>query len=801
MLCLQMGWMDNLSDECYALLRAYSKCLLRPDSQFCVFTGEAGETSSTWLIYHCFPGNHTTHRVTRPVVTSHLLNATLSYNLPTDLDEATAFSTRQVSCYSRDTKSLDYDNHSTLPWLILYFIVIINVVATVCDYVWKITAPRAPDEAGVVGRRENVLGVVQPIPLAFPVGTYVGAAKREPKKTVYHPGQLSGSENIQDYHEEGVFQPLLTPEEQLAARMVSCDYERTTVSLHGRTAPRMLVQAKGDDEEAVSGREETASSPEEKEFPVFLQTVTEANDVRTDVNSRLSRVAESSSIQRDPSTGAQCIVFLQSIARRAVFCLSLFNSLRRWHYCPEPRSSLNVLNSLRVIAFLWVTLFGTFLYSEQSVAHRGGESLVDSLFYAFVERGVFASYIISTFLVISGFLTFHSLYGYEMSQLNSPTECTRLSQETRKQRLMREIAVYFRFVVSRFVRVIPVSQAVILLLPSLVHISVAEPLRTLLAGAPAVRSNCEKYWWTNLILVNNIIPAEPSKRCHLWAYYVALEFQLVILGPPMYWLRRKLSTHAFALVLAAFSIMSVFMRYLAIRRDSARLARRLHGTSDSFYVEAVYQQPHFMFIPFCIGATLQCVYVGVQRRAEAVNMFGPNMFTAMRHAPDSLSKEDKLGYMILDKLRFRGMRLLLMWCGVVIMGLCICGGWIVHRKSEEFDNTHAYLVVYESFNIFPWCVGLCMTIFPLLLGYGGTLRRVLIHRLWCGPSRLVLVAYLLTPVVITVVNIHWPPVVPMTVALLLVHWVACVIVVFVIALVVYILVEQPCLYISSNGKY
>lgn len=43
-----------------------------------------------------------------------------------------------------------------------------------------------------------------------------------------------------------------------------------------------------------------------------------------------------------------------------------------------------------------------------------------------------------------------------------------------------------------------------------------------------VKDTCGKYWWTNILYVNNFIPSVWADQCFLWGWYLAVDMQLCI---------------------------------------------------------------------------------------------------------------------------------------------------------------------------------------------------------------------------------------------------------------------------------
>lgn len=45
--------------------------------------------------------------------------------------------------------------------------------------------------------------------------------------------------------------------------------------------------------------------------------------------------------------------------------------------------------------------------------------------------------------------------------------------------------------------------------------------------------NCNKYWWTNFLFINNLYPWDMGAECIGWVWYLANDFQFFIISPPI----------------------------------------------------------------------------------------------------------------------------------------------------------------------------------------------------------------------------------------------------------------------------
>ena len=89
----------------------------------------------------------------------------------------------------------------------------------------------------------------------------------------------------------------------------------------------------------------------------------------------------------------------------------------------------------------------------------------------------------------------------------------------------------FAFMLHRIFRVLPLYGLVLVVYIFIVPLIGSGPFWYLVDGTTT--SNCASYWWTNLIFVNNFVPAENNwkQSCAPWTFFLAVDMQLCILAP------------------------------------------------------------------------------------------------------------------------------------------------------------------------------------------------------------------------------------------------------------------------------
>jgi hypothetical protein len=297
------------------------------------------------------------------------------------------------------------------------------------------------------------------------------------------------------------------------------------------------------------------------------------------------------------------------------------------------------------------------------------------------------------------------------------------------------LAAYAKMLGRRWLRIVP--------LYAIVLVS-AHPLLARLGGGPfwqtfvmdkATGDNCTERWFLNFLFVNNIVPRDPALRCFPWSFYFALDFQYHAITPWLMLLYRRVSYYAFAAVVFVLLVGSV-------------LANAVPASTAWESTE-----PLVMLAPFLFGVVLFLLYGEVNDRADEGAFFtDPAIATA------ATSRDAPLSAMVQAVLTRKRNRVLCIWSGLALAVAVALVEWAAHQPGSSGAFRRAMRVLLLPL----WSTALCLAVLPMLLGYGGWVRRALSHRLWCAASRLVFAAYLVGPLVVKFSNATatspWQPV-------------------------------------------
>jgi hypothetical protein len=339
--------------------------------------------------------------------------------------------------------------------------------------------------------------------------------------------------------------------------------------------------------------------------------------------------------------------------------------------------------------------------------------------------------------------------------------------------------------------------SVIFILPLMFRGSSGGPFWPTFLRSRVLHDNCRGDWYPSLLFLSNVLPADEQARCFPWTYYIALEFQFVMLSPLLHYAFKTVAYRKVALGSAVVLLASIAARYLeqdpssdcAAGRDAAPLSYPLG-------ISRVLQLPHAMFLPFFVGALLCRAHRAVLDRDERMKLFGADAHIMLRHEMAHASDAaDVVSFWLLQKLQLKNFRVMSIWLGFLLMAGSVLASW---RLGEELVGCHSMgRRVFLAVGIVPFCLGLGLFLLPMLFGFGGTFRKILTHRLWCGASRLVLAAYLVHPVVIMYSNALKTAPAALQPALFAIDMWGVVWASLLVAFLFHLVVEQPSMHLGS----
>ena len=422
-----------------------------------------------------------------------------------------------------------------------------------------------------------------------------------------------------------------------------------------------------------------------------------------------------------------------------ITAFSLFKTVPTLLATNRTPSIITSLNGLRVISMFWVILGHT----------QGWLGLLPGI----IDNPVIIPSILSRFsfqVVGNGFFSVDSFFflsGVLVAYL------TLREMEKKNGRFP-----FLHFYIHRYFRLTPTYAFVIFFSWALLTHLVYAPDISL---GISVVGNCAKYWWTNLLYINNLYPWEEVNACFGWGWYLANDMQFYIISPfiliPLYHIFPVALIIVAALLLCSFIATASLVGVYDFPSNMFAAVAYNYTGSTTQYSDLVYSKPWSRIQPYLVGIVL--------------------------------------GYMLYKQIRLpfgrrkKVLSYFLLWVLASVILIPVLYGlystWHGHIPGT-FEN-----VVYLTFCRFVWGVGLALIVFACHNGYGWFINSFLSMKMWTPLARMTFNAYLVHPVVLTAIYGQFQKTFHYTDITLALFVIGFVIISFGIAGLVCLLVEFP----------
>ena len=235
--------------------------------------------------------------------------------------------------------------------------------------------------------------------------------------------------------------------------------------------------------------------------------------------------------------------------------------------------------------------------------------------------------------------------------------------------------------------------------------------------------NCKSYWWTNLLYINNFYPWRMEEECIGWTWYLSNDMQFYIFSPliiiPMYFLFPIGLVLSAGVLVVSFAVSGTLAGVYDHQANAfAQVAYNFvpNNTNATTYNNLQYIKPWHRVAPYIVGLVL--------------------------------------GY-ILYRLRLPTKRFI---CYFVFPILIILSGiFLASTLYGLYPQWHGHVpskaenIIYIMFSWFTWSLGLALLVFACHYGYGGPINWFLSMKFWIPLSRVSYNAYLIHPLILTVI--------------------------------------------------
>ena len=383
-----------------------------------------------------------------------------------------------------------------------------------------------------------------------------------------------------------------------------------------------------------------------------------------------------------------------------VQAFSLYKTLGTVFSTKQTSAAITCINGIRVLSILWVIICHAYVWVFQYTGADNTLNLLQTLkrfSFQVISNGFFS---VDSFFLLSGLLGAY---------------LTLRQMQRRKGKFP-----FVMYYVHRYLRLTPVYAFVVFFYWFLLKQLGNGPTYGGLSSY--FQERCDKYWWTNFLYINNIYPWKIGDECLGWSWYLANDMQFFVISPliiiPMYFLFPLGIAIVTGLLLGSFISTGVLAGVFDIQANTfAAFAYGYNTTVTEDTSDLLYTKPWHRIQPYLVGLVI--------------------------------------GYLLFKQVRvpfnryFKLVSYLVLWALAIILSMGtvygLYGTWNGHVPSPA-EN-----IIYLTFSRFAFSLGVGLLVYICHNGYGGWINTFLSMKMWIPAGRLAFNAYLIHPVILTVV--------------------------------------------------
>uniref|UniRef100_A0AAY4C6S6 Nose resistant-to-fluoxetine protein N-terminal domain-containing protein n=1 Tax=Denticeps clupeoides TaxID=299321 RepID=A0AAY4C6S6_9TELE len=352
-------------------------------------------------------------------------------------------------------------------------------------------------------------------------------------------------------------------------------------------------------------------------------------------------------------------------------------------------NSYSSLNGIRILSLLWIISGHNVQLSAWNNLDNGKrwkETVERNPLYIFAFSGpVYLA--VDTFLLLGGLLSAKSLLG---------------SIQRSDNRLSPGLLAHFLFKVQ------PLHLFIVCLAIGL--FSVVQKGAFWFISDDEVL-NCKRYWWSNLLLVNNLFTI--TDICAPWTWYLSIDFQFYATTPVLIFLYR-LNKSVLVLVTAvllvgssAFSAMITASLHLPVHQPTTLVYKS--------YFQYYYNKPYTRYGPYLVG-----ILAGIYMTTKDGQL--------LKH-----QWQAAVGWI----------------CSLSVMFVVVTLAYTLMDVPPRSSLPHA---VYQGLHRTLWALAVAWIILACEEGYGGFVDKILSLNIWVPLSNISFACYLVHPILIILYN-------------------------------------------------
>ncbi|XP_015113918.1 nose resistant to fluoxetine protein 6 [Diachasma alloeum] len=378
---------------------------------------------------------------------------------------------------------------------------------------------------------------------------------------------------------------------------------------------------------------------------------------------------------------------------KILMCFSVYTNSKDLFRTSLSRGSVASLHGLRFLGMVWIIVLHTPIYVQESTDNKIWSMRLGMGFASQILSN--GSLSVDTYFFLSGFLLSHIFFKNRK----------RSGDAAKPEGNPREgfgLGTFTQSVVARVIRLTPAYMMVV----GIAEMNAQFYSRTspfYMIERP--QDTCPKYWWRNLLYINNFFSRE--EMCLSWSWYLSNDTQFFIFGTALLLISARYFYTAAGIFVATLFTSSLISGYVAYIYDYVPTLDEQWNTFEIFY------DPPWMRIgPYLVG--IATAYL--------------------------LSRME-------NKLNVGRKTLWLLWiCGSSCSLLVLFG---LYDRTVSVVPVSVYIALGRT----AWGVGIAWVVIACCTNHGGIVNTILTFKGWIPLSKLTYCAYLLNPFLVGSVSL------------------------------------------------
>lgn len=433
----------------------------------------------------------------------------------------------------------------------------------------------------------------------------------------------------------------------------------------------------------------------------------------------------------------------KGLLMRVLYCFSIAENLDRLtRHFPNNKTNLNPLNSVRVMAMMWVVLGHTCLFTVFIGWTNPIQAMNRLIPNASFQVLLNATLSVDVFFYLAGFLMAYFTLKELRQRGGKVSWLILMLHRLWRMTPTMVMALFFCWTVA----------------PSLGN---GPWWRTFMTWTTKA---CQKYWWTNLLYINNFWNFDLDQTCLAWSWYMSTDMQFFLLAIPLVYVIYRWPKIGFSILGVTCVASIAFIIGMSITHHLSPLVIHM----DDGYRKYLYTKPWARISTFAIGIVGAYLLLAHEERG------------ARAHGFRSLPFIPQWGVVATA------------WIVSLVLVLAPVFGTLSAYRPNATPWTTAQNTAYLAFSRPVFALGLAIMAHLVMTSRAAvSLKDALSHPVWTPFARLTFGAYLYHPIIMFAYYFSSFRPIEFTGTMIFQNWLSFTVLSFLAALISFLLIERP----------